>query len=403
MTFGSLFSGAGLGDYGLEKAGLECKWQVEIDGYCRKILDLRWPDVPKFQDIKDFLIGIKSGIIEICNEDATESAQNVNSHQRQKCDPTVSPATQSEWKRGDQKIKIDIEKHKGTGVGKRKSKSSTITEESAYAAKKEIGSFSLSTTKMEVGTSRESSTNLKLGNLSEETNSPLITKSSVTTVTTPNNTTNHVRIEKPDLITAGVPCQPASVAGKRRGKSDSRWLWPETLEVIRLIKPEWVLLENPPGLLSLEQGAAFESICVALETTGYETIQIVFPAHALGAPHRRDRLWIVGHAGLLRQKKHEVEAMGTKQSSEDVSDSASGGFTRGNMQSFGGDKSESFQIGQESGSEAVKPIRFWETVPEVCRVVDVCSNRVDRLKALGNGQVVSCTEWIGTQLLTNFS
>src|SRR3990167_1311796 len=52
MKYGSLFSGAGLGDFGFELAGLECAWQVEIDEYCQKILNLRWPNVPKWKDIK---------------------------------------------------------------------------------------------------------------------------------------------------------------------------------------------------------------------------------------------------------------------------------------------------------------------------------------------------------------
>jgi DNA (cytosine-5)-methyltransferase 1 len=98
------------------------------------------------------------------------------------------------------------------------------------------------------------------------------------------------------LLTAGVPCQPASVAGKRRGAADDRWLWPQTLAVIENGNYEWLLLENPSGILSLNDGVEFERICLALEGQGYEVQPLVIPACAVGAPHRRDRVWIVAHS-----------------------------------------------------------------------------------------------------------
>ncbi len=73
------------------------------------------------------------------------------------------------------------------------------------------------------------------------------------------------------LISGGPPCQPVSVAGKRRGTGDDRWLWPEMLRVIREIKPQWVLAENVPGIISLESGMVFENLLVDLENEGYET------------------------------------------------------------------------------------------------------------------------------------
>lgn len=98
------------------------------------------------------------------------------------------------------------------------------------------------------------------------------------------------------LLTAGVPCQPASVAGKRQGAADDRWLWPETLAVVENGSYEWLLFENVPGILSLNDGLEFECICAALEGQGYEVQPLIVPACGVGALHRRNRVWIVAHA-----------------------------------------------------------------------------------------------------------
>lgn len=99
-----------------------------------------------------------------------------------------------------------------------------------------------------------------------------------------------------DLICGGFPCQPFSCAGKRKGKDDSRHLWPEMCRVIREAQPEWVLAENVSGLLSQDGGLVFEHVLTDLEDAGYETLPLVIPACGVGAPHRRDRVWIVAHS-----------------------------------------------------------------------------------------------------------
>lgn len=100
-----------------------------------------------------------------------------------------------------------------------------------------------------------------------------------------------------DIITGGFPCQPASLAGKRQGTKDHRWLWPEMLRVIRESQPRFVLGENVPGLLSLEGGLVLDQIYTDLETEGYEVAPpIVFPACGVDAPHLRYRVWIVAHS-----------------------------------------------------------------------------------------------------------
>jgi DNA (cytosine-5)-methyltransferase 1 len=98
-----------------------------------------------------------------------------------------------------------------------------------------------------------------------------------------------------DLIFGGPPCQPASAAGKRLGESDPRWRWPEFLRIVGDCRPRWIVAENPPGILSLAAGWAFQGILAELERLGYRTGRMLFGADAVGAPHRRDRLFIVGY------------------------------------------------------------------------------------------------------------
>lgn len=99
-----------------------------------------------------------------------------------------------------------------------------------------------------------------------------------------------------DIICGGFPCQPFSSAGKRKGKEDDRFLWPEMLRVIREVQPTWVVGENVAGILSMDGGVVFEEICTSLEDEGYAVQSFVIPAISQGAPHRRDRVWIVGYS-----------------------------------------------------------------------------------------------------------
>jgi len=99
-----------------------------------------------------------------------------------------------------------------------------------------------------------------------------------------------------DIICGGFPCQPFSSAGKRKGKKDDRFLWPEMLRVIREVQPTWVVGENVAGILSMDGGVVFEEICTSLEDEGYAVQSFVIPAISQGAPHRRDRVWIVGYS-----------------------------------------------------------------------------------------------------------
>ena len=94
-----------------------------------------------------------------------------------------------------------------------------------------------------------------------------------------------------DLLTAWVPCQPASVAGKRRGSDDDRWLWPATFDVVRRVRPHYALLENVAGLIGL-QPHGLDWVCAEMEAAGYAVVPVVLGADSVGAPHRRERVWI---------------------------------------------------------------------------------------------------------------
>jgi DNA (cytosine-5)-methyltransferase 1 len=99
--------------------------------------------------------------------------------------------------------------------------------------------------------------------------------------------------DKIDILTGGFPCQPYSLAGKRKGKEDERHLWPEMLRAIREIRPTYVVGENVFGLINWNGGLVFEEVQTDLEAEGYEVWAFVLPACAVNAPHRRDRVWFV--------------------------------------------------------------------------------------------------------------
>jgi len=152
-----------------------------------------------------------------------------------------------------------------------------------------------------------------------------------------------------DLLTGGFPCQGFSVAGKRRGKEDDRYLWPEMFKVIQATRPRWVIGENVTGIINM----ALDTVLSDLEGEGYSIQTLIVPACAVDAPHRRDRVWIVANT-----KSYDVRCS---------------------------------QEGRWS------PIKFrncirgnrnnWPIEPELGRVAYGIPNRVDRLKSLGNAIV----------------
>lgn len=104
-----------------------------------------------------------------------------------------------------------------------------------------------------------------------------------------------------DLISGGFPCQPFSIAGKRKGENDDRYLWPEMCRVISEIRPTWVLGENVANFVNM----ALEQACVGLENLGYEVQPVIIPACAVNAPHQRKRVFIIGHATNSERVRHQ--------------------------------------------------------------------------------------------------
>jgi DNA (cytosine-5)-methyltransferase 1 len=100
---------------------------------------------------------------------------------------------------------------------------------------------------------------------------------------------------KIDILTGGFPCQPFSMAGKRKGTDDERYLWGEMLRAIQEIKPKYVIAENVFGITNIDGGLVFEQVCLDLEAEGYEVQPFIISAASKNAPHRRDRCWFVAY------------------------------------------------------------------------------------------------------------
>ncbi len=291
-TVGSLFSGIGGLDLGLERAGWEVKWQVEVDEWCRKILTKHWPDVPKYGDVR-----------ELSGDD----------------------------------------------------------------------------------------------------------------------------LEPVDLIAGGPPCQPVSVAGRRKAQADPRWLWPEFLRIVSEVRPRLVLVENVPGLL--HRGMA--GVIGDLSACGYDAEWGCLSAADVGAPHLRQRVFIVG----TQQSGPMADPSGRRRPQDNLQagrDAAGGGgevvahTDRGGRFGRPGFFRQGRRTESEDGGAVADPTgrsgqpsstqsnvgqlqeeilrsgghtHDWTVEPDVGRVAHGVPARVDRLRGLGNAVVPQVAEWIGERLI----
>lgn len=274
MTFGELFAGIGGFSLGLERAGMTCKWQVEIDTYATAVLKKHWPEVPKHEDVRTF------------------------------------PP------QGDHSV---------------------------------------------------------------------------------------------DLICGGFPCQDISVAGKGAGLAGARsGLWHEFARIIGEIRPRYVIVENVAALLARGMGTVLGD----LSTLGYDAEWHVIPASAVGAPHRRERVWIVAHAevinrraGLRQDARPRQQTSGCRIESCndgcDVADADEPGLE-------GRDRPSDVEL--HGGPGQVRPTGagrvqgwggngWWSVEPDVGRVAHGVPARVDRLRCLGNAVVPQVVEIIGRAIL----
>jgi len=103
-----------------------------------------------------------------------------------------------------------------------------------------------------------------------------------------------------DVVTGGFPCQPFSVAGKRKSTADDRYLWDEMLRVIRETKPRWVIGENVEGIVNINEGMVLRQVLNDLENEGFKSQCIIIPASGIGAWHQRKRIWIMAYSDSNR-------------------------------------------------------------------------------------------------------
>ena len=290
MKVGSLFSGIGGFDLGLERAGFDIAWQVEIDEYCRQVLKKHWPAVPCHYDIRS----------------------------------------------------IDWE-----------------------------------------------------------------------------------FIQPVDLVCGGFPCQPFSLAGKRRGAADDRYLWPEVVRCLSVLRPTWFLGENVFGLLHL----GIEQVCADLEALGYSVAVLGIPACAVDAPHIRQRVWIVAHCERQQFRDERLgevpRAAGTMQGTKEERqrirpDIGHGGEAVADATSLharrrhnGNEPLQRTATASRQGSCAVQRVSRWLPEPAMGelvngvsgrlvrfggRVVTSAAQRKEKLKALGNAIVPQIAEAIGRMI-----
>ena len=201
------------------------------------------------------------------------------------------------------------------------------------------------------------------------------------------------RVPPVDLITAGFPCQPHSVAGKQQASEDDRDLWPEVERCLRELRPRGVVLENVPGLLASESGRFFGRVLGALAALGYDAEWDVVGADAVGAPHPRERLWIVGWLGDGVEPRLEGHAGDGDQGYEPgrqharaCGSTATSGVCMGQALPSWDDA-----VAVVGGDGSIRPIPAdaatrWTESP-VFPLADGVPGRVARLRAVGNAVV----------------
>ena len=286
-TYGSLFAGIGGFDLGFDRAGLTCKWQVEIDEYAPRVLERHWPDVRRWGDIRTFPPDTdRTGL---------EERESVESYNESECPSTKR--SRGEW--------------------------------------------------------------------------------------------------EVDVICGGFPCQDISYAGAGAGLDGERsGLFWEAMRVIRQLEPRVVVLENVAALLT----RGLSDVLGTLASLGYDAQWHCIQAVDFGAPHIRDRVFIIANRqGERFGEGREGRVVGVGAREEDATEMAD--TIRTGLEVIA--RESSYDEGEQQAPERNGHGRNWWSVePNVGRVAHGVPSRVDRLRGLGNAVVPQIAEWIGRRIIT---
>jgi len=230
---------------------------------------------------------------------------------------------------------------------------------------------------------------------------------------------------KADIITGGFPCQPFSVAGKRKGTDDDRYLWDETIRVVSECKPKYFIGENVEGIININNGMVLRQVQDDLEKEGFQVRCLIIPASGIGAWHQRKRVWIIAANSNSRFSIGENEEIQARRntinsSSKDVPNTNTNlrkwrgaEFKSGDDREWGFCSKEEEQAGYDIRSKTIgcddisgeeKRTTWWQTQSRICGVPHGLSatmdkNRANRIKALGNSIVPQIARQLGLAIM----
>jgi len=210
-----------------------------------------------------------------------------------------------------------------------------------------------------------------------------------------------------DLITGGFPCQPHSVAGKRKGSGDERDLWGECVRALRGIRPRYALFENVPGIFRSDNGRFFNRVLTDIHESGYDAEWQVISASSVGAIHKRERLWVLAYPNEVRCNGWEYNQGGVFQgaiaqdsieprdrgTSKTIGNASIGAHTNNGQERIQGIIEEEVSGEQRfpwgKVLRSIEEIRERSDIPQplIRRVDDGIPNYVDRIAGLGNAIV----------------